>query len=384
MLQLPKIIFALAFAAAILITGTPIAILVGGIVGGQLAPNATLATLPIAMMVIGVAVGIIPAARLLMRYGYQKLFLLAAISAISANLLCITALIYQWFYGWLLAMLLVGITGACAQQFRFIVSEYLNNEQKTLIPSALSVFMLGGVVAAILGPELALSHIPLTNVANQLPTFTSGYIILSLLQIITLIFVWRPLAQHSQKNTPTTAIKNTQNHNGTLAILASVTAYGVMSFIMTATPISMHDHHHHSLEATKSVIQWHILAMFLPSLITGKIVQWLGIKKSLALGLAIYTCVFLATLQGVQFIHYASGLILLGLGWNILFTTGSTLAAQQTDPKFKGHHDAWVFGIQAIASLSAGFIVNAFGWQAMQVLAAIALCPLIFILIIKK
>lgn len=153
---------------------------------------------------------------------------------------------------------------------------------------------------------------------------------------------------------------------------------------MTATPISMHEHHGHSLAQTKSVIQWHIIAMFVPSFLSGFLIQRLGVIKSLYLGLVFYAVVFAFTLQGYDLHHYAIGLIVLGVGWNILFTAGSTLAAEQPKPSFRGIHDSWVFGIQAVASLSAGLALHYLGWLGVQWLGLIACLPLLAIALLTQ
>lgn len=371
--SLPKPLYVLALASALLMTGTPLAILVGGIVGSQLAPIPALATLPLVVLVFGVAGMASFAARILNNHGYQRLFLTGTVLCISANAAAVIALQWQSFYIWLIAMALIGTAGACAQQMRFAIQGFLQHQPK-LIPVGISVFMLGGVVAAFVGPELA-TH----NAFDFLPNYSTGFIIASLLQMCALAVVFcLPSQAQPVPNSHTLA---GQNPFGILAIAASVTAYGIMSFVMTATPVSMHEHQGHSLIATKNVIQWHIFAMFLPSLFTGKIIQWLGIHKSLWLGIGLYLCVFIFTLQGHAFMHYAVGLILLGLGWNILFTAGSTLAANHNDPKFKGKHDTWVFSIQAIASLSAGFVLYQLSWQAVQWVAIMGLLPLVVLLI---
>lgn len=373
MFSLPKPLYVLALASAVLMTGTPLAILVGGIVGSQLAPLPALATLPLAVLVFGVAGMASFAARILNRHGYQRLFLTGTVLCVSANTAAVLALHWQSFYLWLMAMALIGSAGACAQQMRFAIQGFLQHQPK-LIPVGISVFMLGGVLAAFIGPELA-TH----NVLDFLPTYSTGFILASLLQVFALAVVFSLPAQ-AQPMANNMALTG-QNHFGLLAIAASVTAYGIMSFVMTATPVSMHQHQGHSLNATKNVIQWHILAMFLPSLLTGKLIQLAGINKSLWLGISLYLCVFIFTLQGHAFMHYAIGLILLGLGWNILFTAGSTLAATHQDPAFKGKHDTWVFSIQAIASLSAGFVLYQLSWQAVQWLAIAGLLPLVVLLL---
>ncbi|MFT5084707.1 MAG: hypothetical protein ACI9Y1_002763 [Lentisphaeria bacterium] len=372
MLSLPRFIYALAFASALLMAGTPVAVLIGGIVGESLSGNPNLATLPLAIMVCSVAFSAIPAARILNTYGYKILFSVATALSLCANAAAFFALQFESFSLWLLCMVLTGASAAGIQQMRFCVSKFVGQQN---ISVALSVFMLSGVVAAVVGPEIAArSHF------SEWPEFSDAYIVLSVLQLFTLGFLFSlsPPAPHA---TDAAATVHTLRSSGVLAILASVTAYGIMAFVMTATPISMHSHHGHSLLATKSVIQWHILAMFLPSFFSGKLIQSIGTHKSIVLGLGCFACAFILTLQGLEFINFAGGLILIGLGWNILFTTGSTLAAQHHNIKFRGKHDAWVFGIQALASLGAGAALFSLGWAAIQWLAILASLPLIFCII---
>ncbi len=368
MLALPRFVFALALATALLMTGTPVAVLIGGIVGQSLSGSPSLATLPLAAMVCGLALFAIPASKILTRYGYKTLFATGTGLAIASNMSALVALQTNSFSLWIISMTLTGTCSACAQQLRFCVSHYISSSQ---ISVALSVFMLAGALAAILGPEVA-TRSAFTNLAP----FSDAYIVLTFLQIAALIFL---LMLTPPERSPSTIASpsNETNNKALLAIAASVTAYGVMSFVMTATPISMHSQYGHSLTETKMVIQWHILAMFLPSLITGKVIQKAGVNISILLGLICFILTFVFTLQGVAFLHFSAGLIFLGLGWNILFTTGSTLAAQHHNQNFCGKHDTWVFSVQAIASLGAGAALFKLGWVSLQWVALLCTLPLL-------
>ncbi|HEV8077789.1 MAG TPA: hypothetical protein VGP45_05330, partial [Marinobacter sp.] len=305
--------------------------------------------------------------------GYKVLFSCGTGLCLMGNSFAVIALVYQSFALWLTAMLCLGAASACAQQMRFSARLFLG-DQPERVPVALSVFMLGGVFAAIVGPELTLQH-----QITILPQYATGFVWVSVLQVAAWLMVLGlpPSPQWPTGQAATAGLLN----QGVLAIAASVTAYGIMSFVMTATPISMHEHHGHSMVNTKSVIQWHILAMFVPSFFTGRLIQWLGIVRSLVLGIGLYIAVFVTTLSGIDMGHYATGLILLGIGWNVLFTAGSTLAAQHSDASFKGKHDAVVFGIQALASLSAGAVLYQLSWQAVQWVALAGLLPLTLLLL---
>lgn len=374
MFSLPRFVFGIALATALLMTGTPVAVLIGGLVGESLSGNPNLATLPLAAMVCGLALSAMPAARFLNKHGYKKLFAVGTSFALAANISALMALQIQSFSLWLISMALTGICSACAQQLRFCVSRYI---EATQVSIALSVFMLAGAIAAVLGPEIATR-----SNFTRLASFSDAYLVLSTLQISALIFLLllKPPIIHT--SAPSGEAHKRVN-KGLLAIAASVTAYGIMAFVMTATPISMHSHHGHSLVETKTVIQWHILAMFLPSLITGKLIQKAGVNIGVMLGLACFAVAFIFTLQGIAFLNFSVGLILLGIGWNILFTTGSTLAAQHTDTNFRGKHDSWVFGIQALASLSAGAALFKLGWMPIQWLALFATLPLLLLVLLS-
>lgn len=190
MLSLPYAVYWLTFASALLMSATPMAVLVGGLVGAKLSPSASLATLPIAAMVIGLASFIYFANRLLNHWGYKKLFHIATSISLLANTIAIIALKFELFSLWLIAMALIGIAGACIQQMRFVATTFVQSKTSTqsktsLIPIALSVFMLGGILAAVLGPELAMLQL-----TDKIPKYSSGFAIMSALQVLATIIIY--------------------------------------------------------------------------------------------------------------------------------------------------------------------------------------------------
>ena len=144
-----------------------------------------------------------------------------------------------------------------------------------------------------------------------------------------------------------------------------------MSYLMTATPLSMHNHHGHTLLETKWVIQSHIAAMFLPSLITAWLVKKFGLKVLLFTGTIMYGSVAIIALAGEQVMHYWWALVLLGIGWNFLFLTGTTLLPLSYLPsekhKVQALNDFILFGFQATASLLAGWVLFKAGWHGVVV-----------------
>jgi MFS family permease len=165
-----------------------------------------------------------------------------------------------------------------------------------------------------------------------------------------------------------------------MAIVAAVGGYGLMSFIMTATPVHMHVHEGHSLDQTKFVIQSHILAMFLPSFFSGWLISRWGAARVIMLGLLAYATALVMALTGSAILNYWSALVLLGIGWNFLFLAGTTLlpstytAAERF--KVQGLNEMLVFGFQATAALSAGAVLHYLGWQKLL----LACIPLILLL----
>jgi MFS family permease len=158
-----------------------------------------------------------------------------------------------------------------------------------------------------------------------------------------------------------------------VAVLAAAIGYAVMSYIMTATPVSMHVMEGHSLGETKWVIQSHIFAMFLPSLFSGRLIDRFGASRLMIAGLFLYGICIVIALSGQQVLHYWGGLVLLGLGWNFLFVSGTVLLPQSYEPeerfKVQGFNDFFVFALQAVASLSSGAIIYKFGWDKLVLLA---------------
>jgi len=234
------------------------------------------------------------------------------------------------------------------------------------IPKAASMVLVGGIAAAFLGPEIAVFGKDLLQVE-----FAGSFILLAGLFIIALFFLTgfrNPIPQEIINENPQRKIKEIfRQRIFWVAILSATIGYAVMSFIMTATPVSMHVMDGHSLGHTKWVIQSHIVAMFLPSLITAWIIKKLGIPKMMVAGLIAYLVCIAIAFAGKHLENYWVSLILLGVGWNFLFIGATTLLPQCYKPserfKVQAVNDFVIFGTQAVASLSAGWFIFAVGWK---------------------
>lgn len=358
-------VWILTLAQALAGCGTLVLIAFGGIIGAQIAPDPTLATLPISLGVVGVAATSLPAALSMQRFGRRRMFILSALAASLAALSCAWAVAHAWFAGFCAGATFLGANMAFVQQYRFAATEYVELPQ---VPRAIATVMLGTLVAAFIGPEAGER---LRFLAGW-PEFTGSFIAVAVFLVLSafVLLLLGPPHPHAVAKVgtmrPLRAIVAQPAY--IVALLAGLSSYAVMSFIMTATPISMHVIDGHSVHATKQVITSHLVAMYLPSLVSGWLIARLGIVRMMLAGLAcMASCVAVAAILGHAFVHYLAGLVLLGLGWNLLFVAGTTQLTRTYAPaerfRAQGFNDFATFTSQALASLAAGAAIAVLGWR---------------------
>jgi MFS family permease len=357
-------------------------VLIAGIIGIAIAPTTGMATLPIAMAVVGLASSTLPTGKLLGRFGRRKVFIGYAVLAIGSALFASASLVQGNFAGFSLASFLMGWSAAAGHQYRFAALEAVPAQQA---PKATSALLLGGLLGAFVGPELAVRGHWLLDTE-----FAGSFLLLAGAYVVGLLIIsfYRD-SKHfaSVHSTGGRAIFTILRSPAVvLAIGASGIAYGVMSLIMSATPISMTQHSHHSLEATKVVIQSHIAGMFLPSLLYSYLFSRLGFKGMLWSGLVIlFSCLVVALLD-TDFMHYWLALVLLGIGWNFLYLTGTNLLVYGYQPeerfRVQSTNDFLVFTIQALVSFSSGWLVVQWQWQGLQ-LACLPLLILFMVMLAR-
>ena len=353
------------FAYALMMAGISMMVLIAGIIGTEFAPSAGLATLPIALSVVGVASSTLPTGKLLHRFGRRPVFIVYAFIAIGAAALASASLVLGLFSGFCLAGFLMGWSAAAGHQYRFAALELVPAQ---LAPKATSVLLLGGILSAFVGPELAVlgRNLLSTEFAGSFlllaGSYTVGLVIISFHHESTAGY-----SEHHSKGRPLGEIL--RSPVVILAISSAALAYGVMTFIMTATPISMHKHAGLSLEATKFVIQSHIVAMYLPSLAFAWLFGKFGFRGMLWSGAIIYVACLGIALINTQLIHYWLSLVLLGIGWNFLFLSATNLLPYGYRPeerfRVQSVNDFLVFSIQAIAALSSGWFLYQWKWQGL-------------------
>jgi MFS family permease len=351
-------------------SGLSMMALVAGIVGAQLAPLPTLSTLPLTVQVVGLALSTIPASLLMQRIGRRFGFVLSALTAVLAALLAAYAVAQGSFALFCVAIFFTGANGAFMQQYRFAATESVEPQ---FAGRAVSFVLVGGILAGFVGPEIA-KRTKDAFAAEYVGAFVALAGLYTLLAVVLLFLKdVKPRATGTTAGIerPLRAIVSQRTY--LVALLAGVVGYGVMTFTMTATPIHLHTMHYHSIDETAWVIQSHVIAMFLPSLFTGFLVDRIGVLRMMLLGiLAMFGNVFLGVF-GSALIHYWAELVLLGVGWNLLFVGGTVLLPQSYTPaeRFKAQatNDFIIFGVQALASLSAGIVVFASGWVYLNLIS---------------
>ncbi len=343
-----------------------------------MAPSARWATLPIALMIIGTACSVVPVTRCMSQLGRRNTFILFFVVGVAACLLAGEALSRTNFVLLCLAAALIGATNAALQQARFAAMESVPLAKA---PAAASIIMCSGLIAAYLGPEMAVWGKSLSQVEYR-GSFWLGAICFAFAGMLTLFYHPANSRQSSHVSGPSRSLAAMlQNPTLVIAIAAGAIAFMVMTFVMTATPISMHLHHGHSLEDTKFVIQSHIAAMFLPSLVTAWLFRALQIRGVMIAGLLCYATMIVIGLADVSVIGFWGQLVMLGVGWNFLFVSGTALlpTTHSEGERFKaqGLNDSVVFSTQAIASLLAGWAMSLIDWQSLLMLCLIPMAVMV-------
>lgn len=346
----------------------PIIISLGGIVGLALADDPTLATLPVSVYSLGLALSTIPAALLMRRLGRRAAYLLGAVLGVFSGIIAAFGIINESFTLFCVGTALAGFYAACVQNYRFAASDVAAPSQRA---RAISQIMVGGLIAAIIGPQVVIWTRDALPAAPFAGSFF-GQAALALLALPLLAKLHTPppkLTVADGQARPLTTIMRSPRF--IVAVTAGVVTYGLMSLIMTAAPIAMVGRGH-SIGHAALGIQWHVLAMFAPSFFTGRLISRFGKIAITALGLALIAAAGLLAVTGVELLQFWGSLVLLGIGWNFGFIGATAMvtdcynSAEQA--KVQAVNDFLVFGTVAIASFSSGHLLSTSGWNTINIL----------------
>ena len=352
--------------------------------GTRIAPSPGLATLPVALAIVGVAATTLPVGLLTARLGRKRVFLIFAGVAVSGALLASWSLSIHSFGWFCLSAFWIGSTGAVTQQYRFAAIDCVSGDQ---IPKAASAVLMGGIVSAVIGPEVALLEKDLLaaefagSFVLLAGIFVSGGLVLLALEDSR---VKQPEADQDSRP----ILKILGRPVVIVAIAASAIGFVVMSLVMTATPISMHNHYGLSITDTKRVIQSHVAGMYLPSLVSGWLISRFGFQRIMFAGLTAFLLCLGIAYAAPDLVNFWVALVLLGVGWNFLFVSGTSLLPMGYAPgerfKVQSTNDFLVFSAQAAGSLGSGWVLYRWGWEGVLLTCLPAVGLLVIILLLTR
>lgn len=350
----------LAFCQAMLFSGIGLVLSSSALIGKDLAPDPAWATLPLALQYMTTMLVIFYVSHLMKTKGRRYMFVRGALVGVVGLLIASLGIWMGNFVLFALSSVLIGTHTAVGQFYRFAAAEAVSSEYKA---KAISLTMAGGVLAAFVGPNLAI------YTKNMLGyVFLASYLALVLMSLVVAFVSSRlelpSIPDDDVEMRPLLQIALQPKY--LLAIVAAMIGYGVMNFLMTATPLAMHGHDH-SFSNTATVIQWHLFAMFAPSFFTGDLIRKFGVMQVMIVGCVLLVLCALINLNGTSLLHFEAALILLGVGWNFLYIGATTLLTDtytsNERSKAQGLNDTLVFATLTVTSLASGAMVAQFGWQ---------------------
>lgn len=359
----------LALSQGLYMIGTSTMIAEAAIVGYTLAPDKAFATLPVALQQVAVVVTQIPANLLMRRMGRRWGYTVGASFGIVGTAVAAVGVLWASFFLFCLGTALNGVYNGFGQSYRFAAVDGSGDAWRT---KAISYTLAGGVMAAVLGPELA----RYTKDLLAPVTFAGSFAALSLVAVLALIVLQfidipRP-ADAARRDTGRPLAEILRQPAAMVAILSGMVGYGTMTLLMTVTPLAMIACSH-PFSAAAFVIQWHVLGMFAPSFVTGTLIGRYGVLNVIICGIVILGACLAVNISGTAVAHFWLGLFLLGIGWNFTYVGATTLLTQVYQPaekaKVQGANDFLVFATMATGALSSGAFFNSLGWGALNFIA---------------
>jgi len=363
----------LAVAQALAGANATVMTVTGSILGAMIAPDKSLATLPISMMVVGTATGTLPVGYLVRRFGRRAAYQIGAAIGGLAGLIAYVAVLEASFVTFLAATFCAGLYQASHQSYRFAAADTASADVKA---KAVSWVLAGGLFAAFLGPQLVI----FTKDAMPPFLFAASYLAQSAVAVAAVVvlgFVRAPKAapvRTGQGGRPLTEIARQPRF--VVAVTCGVASFALMNLMMTSAPLAMVDCGHTVGDATLG-IQWHVLGMYAPSFVTGTLIAHFGAARVVAAGLALLASSALTGLAGVSVAHFWTALVLLGLGWNFGFIGATTMVTDcyraEERTRVQAFNDFLIFGTMAVGSFLSGGMLANYGWSLIN----LAMLPVI-------
>ncbi|MBV2162670.1 MAG: MFS transporter [Comamonas sp.] len=345
----------------------PIIISLGGLVGQQLSSNPAATTLPVSIYQLGLALSTLPAAWLMQRLGRRWAYVLGAVLGVVSGIVAAQGIAQSDFFTFCLGTALAGFYAACVQSYRFAAADAV--AEAHLQAKAISRIMVGGLIAAIIGPQVVIwtrDALPATPFAGSF--YSQAALAALALPVVLLLRLPAP-KKLAATGTARPLAQIAATPQFIAAAAAGVVSYGLMAFLMTAAPMAMVGCGHSVGEAALG-IQWHVLAMFGPSFFTGRLIGRFGKRKITALGLVMIAASGLLAMAGEDLPQFWGSLILLGVGWNFGFIGATAMLTECYTPaertKVQALNDFLVFGTVAVASFGSGQLLHSVGWNGIN------------------
>ncbi|PTP08136.1 MFS transporter [Vibrio splendidus] len=360
-------VWLLSLCQALLMTGNILLISVIGLIGKQIAPSVSMITLPVALQFLGLMAATIPASLISGKLGRKRGFSIGNVVGITGASLATYALSQQNFYLFCFATFLLGIGIGFGTLYRFAAIEVCDENARH---RAISISMAGGVLAAVLGPNLAIMSQQWSADGLYIGAFASliGLNILALLILQTIQFPKVSFNSQAPKADPLGVIVKAPNFIG--AVFAAMVAYAVMNILMTATPLAMIGC---GFDFTKAagVIEWHVLGMFVPAFFTGSLIERFGSRMMILAGGILFVVCIAINIHGESIWHFRTALVVLGVGWNFMFIAATGLFSQsyqsQNKAKAQAFNEFIVFGCVTITAMLSGWLESTAGWQNLNI-----------------
>ncbi|MEQ8585862.1 MAG: MFS transporter [Thalassobaculaceae bacterium] len=361
-----KNVVLLAICQALAMTGMTMNMSVTALAGHELAPDPSLATLPLALQFTATMLTTMPASLYMRHVGRRLGFATGVLIGVTGAVLGVTAIFAEGFVLFCVASMLIGSFQGFAVLYRYAAADTASDSFR---PRAISLVLAGGVVSALLGPTLAKYSFELFAPILFAGTFVAIAIVQGL-SLFFLAFVEIPRPSAEERSTSGRPLLEIVRQPVFLvAVFGAMIGYGSMTFVMVATPLAMVDCGF-AVPDTFIVVQWHAVGMFAPSFFTGSLIQRFGVIRIMLTGVVAYLLCAAINLSGVTFLQFFSALVLLGIGWNFLFIGGTTLLTEsyrkEERAKVQGLGDFLVFSMSTLAAFSSGAINHAFGWEAIN------------------
>jgi predicted MFS family arabinose efflux permease len=355
---------AFVLAGAQALAGGNSAVIFGsaGIIGAVLAPDRSLATLPITTYVVGLWIGTLPVGAIAKRYGRLAAFEAGALCGMLAGLVCATAVVFGSFTLLCLGTAFGGLYAAAHLSYRFAAADTASEAFK---PKAIAWVLTGGVLAGIFGPQLII----LTKDIFPEYLFAASYLAQAVVAIVAGVVLtlvrFPPLPQKTIATGGRPLAQIFRQPRLIAAVICGVASYGMMNLMMTSAPVAMIDCAY-SVDDAALGLQWHVMAMYAPSFFSGTLIARFGAGSMIGLGLSLIAASAIAGLTGISVAHFWLALILLGLGWNFAFIGATAMVTQCHRPeertKVQSVNDFLVFGAMALGSFFSGQLLAKFGW----------------------